>query len=242
MATKKAPAKKKPVVKAASTKKVAPKKALAKAVAKKVPAKKRAAKAAATKKKHPLARLLEIHKKGSITKKGLIISIAVVVVAVLGYGGYTIYQNMSANAGGAASLGRGWTTVGSIRIAYNNAAGKPTLAVVANGGVCKVKVSGGYKIKSRVVVVSGGTKMYYGDSFAGGQYQGNPTNQGYATNGAVFTSGLTSTYKSQNSTVTAGMDINTNGAKAGQHTVNYGPTASEGMGKFIKISSVTSCS
>jgi hypothetical protein len=101
----KTPVKKKPASKAASVTKK-------KTIAKKVTAKKPITrKVVATKKKHPLRRLLEYRIEGSVSKKGFLISLAVVVGIVLGITGYSLYQNNGANAGGTSTLGRGWTIV-----------------------------------------------------------------------------------------------------------------------------------
>lgn len=133
MATKKAPSKKSSTTKAKSGKKPNIKKSVTKTVAKK---------------KHPIARLLDFRSKGSITKKGLIISIAVVVVGVLAYAGVTVYQNMSANAGGPASLGRGWSYIG------NSGLKGPSGTVTLRIGVCKTASSGNYKVRVRGLVIA----------------------------------------------------------------------------------------
>ena len=127
-------------------KKVAAKKPVAK---KKVPAKK----------KSLVKRLLERKKKGSITRKGLLIGAGTVVVLALGFVGYSVWQNMSADAGSTA--GRGWTTVGS----FNN-------GVAGTVSVCKSLVPKyGYSIKASSAITKvtkqPGSSFKFGVSVSG---------------------------------------------------------------------------
>jgi hypothetical protein len=135
----KAPTKKKPVAKK-------------KAVTKKPTARK----LVATKKKHPLRRLLEYRIEGSVSKKGFLISLAVVVGIVLGITGYSLYQNNGANAGGVGTLGRG-TSVGTITGYELNSKGieDENYPVVGSLSVCRDNISSKkFTIKVDLIITS----------------------------------------------------------------------------------------
>ena len=92
-------------------------------------------------KKNFIKKLFEIHKKRSIRKRRLIIGISTVVVVVLGFVGYSLWQNINADAG--SSAGRGWTTVGS----FNDS------SLTGNVVACKTAVpKRGYTVKSQATI------------------------------------------------------------------------------------------
>jgi len=164
MPTKKAPVKKKPATKATSVtkKKTAVKKVVTK---RKSPAKK----------KHPFARLLEIRKKGSITKKGVFVSIAVVAVIGLGVGGYALAQNLSANASGH------WKYVGLLKLkAVPSNNHSPASVSVSVYGCSRGYTKIGYSVSSKIVVVSFSRNTNYVPNAAAG------FNTGKSKNHAVF--------------------------------------------------------
>jgi hypothetical protein len=148
----KAPAKKKPVSKAASATK-------RKSVAKKVTAKKSSVKktVASKKKRNPLKRLLEYKISGSVTKKGFFISMAVVIVAVGAFAIYSIAQGNTSNAGGTSTLGRGWAAVGYV--GAKGSSGKVTLVAEA----CSLPAGTGYRVKVRGVVTASTSSNLYVD-------------------------------------------------------------------------------
>lgn len=106
MATKKVPIKKQSVTKASAVNKTVAKNSK-KVVTKKATSKKPATpKKTPTKKKHIVRRILDFKLQGWVSRKTLIISGAVVVLAVGAFAGYNIWQDSSANAGGVCTLGR----------------------------------------------------------------------------------------------------------------------------------------
>ena len=105
----------KPSVKKKSvTKKVAVKKAAAKKSVIKKPTARRKAPA---KKQHIVKRILNFKIKGWISRKGLFISLGVLVLAVGSFAGFSLWQGMSADAGSCRTLGRNATT--QQRIQFN---------------------------------------------------------------------------------------------------------------------------
>jgi len=163
MATKKAPAKKKTTTKAASvTRKKAPAK---KVVARKTVARKRTP----AKKKHIVRRILDFKLKGWVSRKVVIIGLAVAIVAVGSFAAYAVYQESSANAGGVCTLGRnGIKKVGSdkIKVAtaqdtknYNTCVAKQKAAAVAAAKAAAQKVAAAKAAAAAKVAGTGTTAV-----------------------------------------------------------------------------------
>lgn len=84
--------------------------------------------------------------------KGLLVSIAVLVVLGIGVSGYALWQNLGANAGTTSTLGRGWTTLG--QISTNG------LGYSAAASVCKIAdptVATGADLEGRIQITAGTT-------------------------------------------------------------------------------------
>ena len=100
---------KKPVAKKVVVKKAAAKKSVIK--------KPTARRKAPAKKQHIVKRILNFKIKGWISRKGLFISLGVLVLAVGSFAGFSLWQGMSADAGSCRTLGRNATT--QQRIQFN---------------------------------------------------------------------------------------------------------------------------
>jgi hypothetical protein len=197
-----------PVKKASSTKKRV------------VPAKKTTTKKVVSKKKLLHEKLLD-HIKGSITKKGLIVSALAVVVLGAGVGGYALFQNMSANAAG------GFTSLGTVSAVYS-----PKQRLAATLYACKVSVPRhGYALRAKAVI-SASSYTNAGDFkftlYVGGD--GSAASQSSTVTpgvGTVYTTGTTGPVSHGNATVTLG---------------NYGNIyGSMNRSKTVKIASITNC-